>query len=117
MSLQQWAITWGILIQYFIQYGASFTGGGPKDPAQGPAAFRIPWGVQIVPAVALLVAMLFFPYTPRWLASQDRWDEAINVLAALHCNGDMTHPRVLAEYQEIEEAFRFEKEEAISSFV
>lgn len=23
VSLQQWAITWGILIQYFIQYGAS----------------------------------------------------------------------------------------------
>lgn len=24
VSLQQWAITWGILIQYFIQYGSSF---------------------------------------------------------------------------------------------
>lgn len=22
--MQQWAITWGILIQYFIQYGASY---------------------------------------------------------------------------------------------
>src|SRR3954452_22710003 len=38
VSLQQWAITWGILIQYFIQYGASFTGGGPKSPTQGTAA-------------------------------------------------------------------------------
>lgn len=35
VSLQQWAITWGILIQYFIQYGSSKTGGGAKNPDQG----------------------------------------------------------------------------------
>ncbi|PQE12710.1 High-affinity glucose transporter protein [Rutstroemia sp. NJR-2017a BBW] len=32
VSLQQWAITWGILIQYFIQYGASTVGGGANNP-------------------------------------------------------------------------------------
>ncbi|KAI9800523.1 MAG: MFS sugar transporter [Sarcosagium campestre] len=116
VSLQQWAITWGILIQYFIQYGASFTGGGPTNPNQGTAAFRIPWGVQIVPAAVLLAGMFFFPKSPRWLASQDRWEEAIRVLADLHGNGNLHHPKVLAEYQEIEEALRFEREEAISSF-
>jgi MFS family permease len=47
VSLQQWAITWGILIQYFIQYGASFVCGGPDNPTQCTAAFRIPWGVQV----------------------------------------------------------------------
>lgn len=31
VSLQQWAITWGILIQYFIQYGAANVGGGPDN--------------------------------------------------------------------------------------
>ncbi|KAI9789877.1 MAG: MFS sugar transporter [Piccolia ochrophora] len=116
VSLQQWAITWGILIQYFIQYGASFTGGGPSNPNQGTAAFRIPWGVQIVPAVLLLGGMAFFPKSPRWLATQDRWEEAIRVLADLHGKGDLNHPKVLAEYQEIEEALRFEREDAISSF-
>lgn len=106
----------GILIQYFIQYGASFVGGGPKDPDQSTAAFRIPWGVQIVPAFILLVVMYFLPYSPRWLARQDRWEDAIRVLADLHGNGDVNHPKVLAEYQEIEEALRFEREEAVSSF-
>lgn len=33
VSLQQWAITWGILIQYFIQYGASNVSSLPFDPA------------------------------------------------------------------------------------
>jgi MFS family permease len=47
VSFQQWAITWGILIQYFIQYGASFVCGGPNNPTQCSAAFRIPWGIQV----------------------------------------------------------------------
>ena len=110
VTLQQWAITWGILIQYFVQYGASFIDGGPKNPHQGPAAFRIPWGLQMIPAFILLVGMTWFPYSPRWLASKDRWEEAITVLADLHAGGDLKHPKVLAQYREIEEVLRFEKE-------
>jgi len=116
VSLQQWAITWGILIQYFIQYGASFVGGGPKAPNQGTAAFRIPWGIQAIPGAILLVGLFFFPYSPRWLASKDRWEEALQVLAGLHGGGDINHPKVLAEYKEIEDALRFEREVAETSF-
>jgi MFS family permease len=116
VSLQQWAITWGILIQYFIQYGASWVGGGPNNPNQPTSAFRIPWGVQIVPAVILFFGMFFLPKSPRWLASKDRWEEAIQVMAHLHGGGDINHPKVLAEYQEIEEALRFKREESIGSY-
>ncbi|PLB36840.1 sugar porter family MFS transporter [Aspergillus candidus] len=116
ISLQQWAITWGILIQYFIQYGASNIDGGPDNPTQSTAAFRIPWGIQIVPGVILFVGLFFFPKSPRWLASKDRWEEAIQVLARLHGNGDINHPKVLAEYREIEEALRIEREQANSSY-
>lgn len=113
VSLQQWAITWGILIQYFIQYGAAQVGGGPDDPRQPEAAFRIPWAIQTIPAVVLFVGLFFFPYSPRWLASKDRWDEAIQVLGLIHGGGDVNHPKVLAEYKEIEEALRFEREQAL----
>ena len=116
VSLQQWAITWGILIQFFIQYGASFTGGGANNPKQSSIAFRIPWAVQITPAAVLFVGMFFMPYSPRWLASQDRWEESIRVLANLHGNGNITSAKVLAQYQEIKEALRFEREENASSF-
>ena len=110
VSLQQWAITWGILIQYFIQYGASFTGGGPQNPHQSTLAFRLPWGIQIIPATVLLVGMFFVPYSPRWLAGQDRWEESIRVLANLHGHGDIGHPKVLAQYREIEDALTYERE-------
>ncbi|KAI1077199.1 MFS sugar transporter-like protein [Whalleya microplaca] len=116
VSLHQWAITWGILIQFFIQYGAAQVGGGPDDPNQPEAAFRIPWGVQMVPGWILLIGLFFFPYSPRWLASKDRWEEAIRVLAQLHGDGDVNHPKVLAEYKEIEEALRFERDETVSNF-
>lgn len=116
VTLQQWAITWGILIGYFIQYGASHVGGGANDPLQPESAFRIPWGLQMIPGIILFAGCFFLPRSPRWLASKDRWEEAIQVLADLHAGGDIDHPKVLAEYQEIEEALRFEREEAKSSF-
>ena len=106
----------GILIQYFIQLGASYTDGGAKNPTQGTAAFRIPWGVQMVPAFVLFFGMFFFPYSPRWLASKDRWEEAIQVLAHLHGGGDVSHPKVLAEYKQIEDALTFEREVQVNSY-
>jgi MFS family permease len=53
VSLQQWSITWGILIQYFIQFGCSYI--------NGVASFRIPWGLQMIPAIILSLGMTFFP--------------------------------------------------------
>ena len=80
VSFQQWSITWGILIQYFIQFGCSYI--------EGVASFRIPWGLQMIPAIVLSVGMLFFPESPRWLVDHDREAEALEILADLHGNGD-----------------------------
>ncbi|KAG9322899.1 hypothetical protein KVV02_003426 [Mortierella alpina] len=96
VSLQQWAITWGILIQYFIQYGCSYI--------QSDAAFRIPWGIQVVPGLILLCGTLLFPYSPRWLADQNRSEEALEVLVNLRANGDKNDPAVVAEFKEIQDA-------------
>jgi MFS family permease len=64
VSLQQWSITWGILIQYFIQFGCSYI--------DGVASFRIPWALQMIPAIFLALGMTMFPESPRWLIDQDR---------------------------------------------
>ncbi|KAF2431229.1 high affinity glucose transporter [Tothia fuscella] len=115
VSLQQWAITWGILIQYFIQYGASNVGGGPKAANQPTSAFRIPWGVQMVPGFILFVGMFFLPYSPRWLASKDRTEEGLMVLAKLR-RSTQNDPQVLAEWQEITDQLRFEREHVVTSY-
>ncbi|KAG0039215.1 hypothetical protein BGZ82_009255 [Podila clonocystis] len=108
VSLQQWAITWGILIQFFIQYGCS--------KIQSNAAFRVPWGVQVMPGVILLAGISIFPYSPRWLADKGRMDEALEVLANLRANGDKNNIEVLAEYREIEDAVNFDKTQAARSY-
>lgn len=81
---------------YLISYGCTFI--------DGPASFRTAWGIQAIPALILIPALLFFPESPRWLASKDRWEEALDVLALLHGNGDPTHPVVVAEYEEVRDA-------------
>jgi hypothetical protein len=56
------------------------------------------------------------PITCSDLGTQLTQIASIQVLAHLHGGGDVNDPKVLAEYQEIEEAIRFEREEAVSSY-
>ncbi|KAK9242306.1 general substrate transporter [Lipomyces tetrasporus] len=108
VALQHSALAWGIKIQYFIQYGCSFL--------HSQAAFRLPC-IQVVPAIILFTSLFWFPRSPRWLASKDRWDEVLSVPAYLRTpNCDINDPLVLAEYKEIEEQIRAEREEESASY-
>jgi hypothetical protein len=84
-----------ILIMYYVSYGTSFL--------STTAVFRVPWGLQMIPAFVLVSCIPFMPRSPRWLASQDRWEEALHALAVLHAKGDDTNAEVLAEIQEVRE--------------
>lgn len=41
---------------------------------------------------------------------------SLQVLAKLHGNGDTQHPKVLAEFKEIQDQIQFEKENVVSSY-
>jgi hypothetical protein len=84
------------LIMYYIALGASYT--------KTNATFQIPWAIQILPALVMFIGLYFLPRSPRWLASKDQLDEALQVLADLHGNRDSTAPIVQAEFIEIKEA-------------
>lgn len=56
-----------------------------------------------------IVILPFLPESPRWLAYNDRADDALEVLAVCHAFGDLTDPIVLIEYREITETLAFEK--------
>ncbi|TLS21592.1 uncharacterized protein PpBr36_10137 [Pyricularia pennisetigena] len=105
----QWAITWGIAIMFFICYGCSFI--------KSEAAFRLPWGIQAVPAVLLGIGLIFLPESPRWLAKQDRWEDSLAVLARTHGNGDPNAPFVVKEMAEIREVVEFERANADVSYL
>ncbi|KAK9353579.1 general substrate transporter [Lipomyces doorenjongii] len=109
VSLLHFAIAWGILVQYLIEYGCSFL--------NSQAVFRLPWAIQSVPAIMLFSGLFWLPRSPRWLASKDRWEEVLHVLAFLRTpNSDINDPLVLAEYKEIEEQIRIEREMDLSSY-
>ncbi|KAI9654278.1 MAG: hypothetical protein M1831_005443 [Alyxoria varia] len=99
---QQWAITWGILIMYYISYGCSFIGDG-ADTGTDPATFRVPWGLQMIPAILLFIGMLFLPESPRWLARNERWEECHSVLTLVHGKGDPNSQLVTLELRDIKE--------------
>lgn len=72
VTLNQLMITVGILVSYITDYALS----NDSDPS----SWRWMFGVGIVPALVLLIGMLFLPETPRWLMSRGRWEEGQKVL-------------------------------------
>ncbi|RMJ17853.1 hypothetical protein CDV36_002513 [Fusarium kuroshium] len=107
IGMQQWAITWGILIMYYISYGCSFIG-EQNSRNYNTASWRIPWGLQMVPAIFLFFMMMLLPESPRWLARKDRWEECRAVLTLVHGHGDPNHPFVALELQDIKDMCAFE---------
>ncbi|KAF2014322.1 lactose permease [Aaosphaeria arxii CBS 175.79] len=64
-------------------------------------AWRIPTILQAgLPAISMIL-VFFIPESPRWLISKDRTDEALQVLAKYHGDGDANAPIVQLEYREI----------------
>ncbi|KAE9406147.1 general substrate transporter [Gymnopus androsaceus JB14] len=75
MALEQFAIVLGVVVGFWLGY---FTRDIP-----GSASWRIPLGVQIIPAFVLIMACVFLPASPRLLVLQGKYDEAIASLAQL----------------------------------
>lgn len=71
-------------------------------------SWRIPTIVQGLPSIIQLSFIFFIPESPRWLVSKDRADEALNILAKYHANGNDQDPTVQFEYNEIKETLRLE---------
>uniref|UniRef100_A0A8H7XZV5 Major facilitator superfamily (MFS) profile domain-containing protein n=1 Tax=Psilocybe cubensis TaxID=181762 RepID=A0A8H7XZV5_PSICU len=107
VALQQLAITFGIMISFWIDYGTNYIGG--TGPGQHEAAWRIPLGLQLVPAIVLGVGILFMPFSPRWLVNQGRDDEALTVLSNAR-RLPPTSDLVQIEFLEIRAQYLFEKE-------
>jgi MFS family permease len=102
VGTQQWAITWGILIMFYISCGCSFI--------RGNTAFRLPWGLQMIPAILLFFGLFILPESPSWLAKQDIWEDCHQVLALVHAHGDLDDSFVQAELREIKDMCEFERQ-------
>ncbi|KAF5661358.1 lactose permease [Fusarium circinatum] len=73
-------------------------------------SWRLPTIFQIVPSLLQLGFVWFVPESPRWLISRDRHEEALAILVEYHGEGDPNSAFVAAEFRQISEALRLEKE-------
>ncbi|CRK24110.1 hypothetical protein BN1708_003801 [Verticillium longisporum] len=114
VALQQLAITFGIMISFWIDYGCNYIG-GTEEETQSDAAWLVPICLQLGPAIVLFVGMIWMPFSPRWLIHHDREDEARDVLANLR---DLPHDHELIqlEFLEIKAQSLFEKRSIAEHF-
>ncbi|KAI5781560.1 putative MFS sugar transporter [Geopyxis carbonaria] len=113
VGLQQLAITFGIMVSFWIDYGTNFIGG--TGATQKDAAWIVPLVLQLLPALVLGVGILFMPFSPRWLMHHDREAEARAVLASLR-QLPPDHDLITLEFLEIKAQSLFEKRTEAEKF-
>ncbi|MGH9431606.1 MAG: sugar porter family MFS transporter [Terriglobia bacterium] len=72
VTLNQLAIVTGIAVAYYVDY--LFSGAGN---------WRAMFISAVIPSLVLLVALIFLPESPRWLASLGRTGEAFRILCRI----------------------------------
>jgi MFS family permease len=102
-GLYQLFITMGIMLAFWINYGSLLN-------IEGPAMYLVPLAMQGLPAVLLFFGMLLCNESPRWLAKQDRWEEARATLCRVR-NLPADHPYVEEEFAAI--STQLEQERAL----
>lgn len=67
--------------------------------------WRYMLAIAVLPAIALLVGMIFLPESPRWLISKNRDDQALDVLKQVRSDeravAEMREVELLAEQEEV----------------
>jgi hypothetical protein len=72
-------------------------------------SYKLPVMFQAIPsAVQITLLLIFCPESPRWLVSKGKYDQAIDVLAKYHANGDKSDELVVYEFNEMKTAIEAE---------
>jgi sugar porter (SP) family MFS transporter len=77
VSVNQFAIVFGMLLVYFVNYYIAGLGDQAWNTETG---WRWMFGSEAVPAVLMLVLLFFVPESPRWLTKQDQKGQALRIL-------------------------------------
>lgn len=100
-DIEELSVVAGIVIAFWITFGTRYMA--------DQWSWRLPFLLQIVPALVLGVGIVFLPYSPRWLVSKDRDEEALASLAKLR-NLPKDHYTVQLEWTNIRTEVRSHQE-------
>jgi MFS family permease len=101
-GLYQLFIATGTCLAFWVNYGALLHLSGSST------VYIVPLAMQALPAVLLVGCMSLNKESPRFLAKQDRWEEANSVLARMR-NLPQTHPYVQDEIKDIADQLEHER--------
>lgn len=85
--------TMGAMVAFFIDYGAFLH-------LRGHVSWQVPLAMQSLPPFLLFCSIIFCNESPRYLARQDNWDKASQVLSTVR-HLPIEHPYVQAELMEM----------------
>lgn len=80
VSINQLAIVTGMMVVYFVNYYISGLGDEAWNTTIG---WRWMFGSESLPAISLLIMLLFVPESPRWLTKQGRESDARHILTRI----------------------------------
>ncbi|EXJ89391.1 hypothetical protein A1O3_02458 [Capronia epimyces CBS 606.96] len=110
-ALQQFMLGVGALVAAWISWGTYV------HIKTSSAQWRVPLGLQMIPAVFLGALIFLFPESPRWLMDHGKSEQALKTLAQLHSHGDEADPWVVAEYEQIQASILHEHEHEAKSYL
>ncbi|KAI8949774.1 guanine deaminase [Xylaria longipes] len=80
-------------------------------------AWRIPSWLQGVPSLVQIAFIFLVPESPRWLITKERNEEAYDILAKYHAEGDRESEFVKAEFAQLQATIGIELEHSKKSMV
>lgn len=101
LVLEEFSIVFGIIVAFWITFGTKYI--------MSEWAWRLPFLLQMLPAMLLGFAVLLLPFSPRWLASKGRDAESLAALCKIR-RVSPDDPRVQAEWLDIRAEVAFQKE-------
>jgi MFS family permease len=102
VGITQQMIGVGFIISTWVGYGSA------QMPNSSSFQWRFPLAFQVVPCIFIILGLLVFPESPRYLMEKDKADEAMRVLRRLHYNG-RNEDWLLREFTEIKATIDAEK--------
>ena len=66
--------------------------------------------MQLAPSAIQIAFIFFVPESPRFLLSKGRDEQALQILAKVHANGNAQDEMVQCEFVEIRDTLKLEKE-------
>ncbi|KAJ9616391.1 hypothetical protein H2200_000109 [Cladophialophora chaetospira] len=95
----------GISTSYWLEYLLAMVNHGHTS-----IRWRFPIGFPILFMIILIISMVFMPESPRWDIGNGKPERGRRTLAVFRARGDVNHPEVEAEFNEIVAAIELEKE-------